>query len=260
MAKEKRVVLPIFGENKATTVPLPGGTGGLGALLPAIRKLSSTVMTESETRARAAGLKVSCKTGCTACCHQLVPVSLIEAKALVTALARLPQKQHKEVKNRFAHVLSTLEKNGLIHPKHDQPRTSLVSPGDGSESERWDALSRRYLELNMACPFLIEGRCSVYEERPFACREYAVTSSPEHCATLSDQLAPLPRPVLMTQALSLTVDRLEDAAPSTLALPLALEWVEARGAELRSDHDLSEAFDVLFESIEWQERDGLWAD
>jgi hypothetical protein len=53
---------------------------------------------------------------------------------------------------------------------------------------------------------------------------------------------------------------LEDAAPSTLALPLALEWVEARGAELRSDHDLSEAFDVLFESIEWQERDGLWAD
>jgi Fe-S-cluster containining protein len=252
----RRISLPLFDAEKPVDLPPLGGKGGLVALLPALRKISVAMMTESEARSRALGKRVSCKPGCTACCHQLVPVTVVEAKALATALARLPAKVSKAIRTRFAQVLAEMESAGLLQPRSqdsgDRPRTALVSSvTDGGVSERWDDVSRRYFELDLACPFLVDGRCAAYDERPFVCREYTVTSPKELCSTLSPDVEPLPRPAYPTEAMAATVDRLEEVHPAILPLPLLLEWVAAEGDTLRTDHDLLAALETLVREIVW---------
>jgi Fe-S-cluster containining protein len=248
----RRISLPVFQAETTVDLPPMGGQGGLVALLPALRKISAAMMRESEARSLALGRKVSCKPGCTACCHQLVPVTVVEAKALATALARLPAKQSKAIRARFAQVLTEMERAGLLLPPGDRPRTALVSRvTDGGASEQWEDVSRGYFELDLACPFLVEGRCAVYEERPFVCREYTVTSPKELCSTLSPDVDPLPRPAYPTEAMAATVDRLEEVHPAILPLPLLLEWFAAEGDTLRSDHDLSAALETLLREIVW---------
>ena len=43
------------------------------------------------------------------------------------------------------------------------------------------------LALGIACPFLEDESCSIYEERPITCREYLVTSPPEYCARVGSE-------------------------------------------------------------------------
>jgi Fe-S-cluster containining protein len=251
----RRISLPVF--NAETTVDLPpvSGQGGLVALLPALRKISGAMMAESEERSRALGRKVSCKPGCAACCRQLIPVTVVEAKALASALARMPAKQSKEIRARFTRLLAEMETAGLLQPppsSGDRPRTALVSSAtDGGVGERWDDVSHRYFALGIPCPFLVDNRCSVYDERPFVCREYSVTSPKERCAELAPDIEPLARPAYPTEALAATIDRLEDLHPAILPLPLMLEWVAAEGDTLRTDHDLPAALETLVREIVW---------
>ncbi len=252
MANERRVVLPIFDVPTPVDLPIPGGKGGLTAVLPAARKLSQVLMKKSEERAAAEGKRVSCKAECTACCHQLVPVSAVEAKALAQTVARLPTRERKEVLQRFDRVLAKLEENHLVHQRYeDGPRTSLVSPIDGDSSENWDALNRKYLALDLPCPFLVKKRCMVYDERPFVCREYLVTSPKEHCATLSPEIDPLPRPAYLTRAFARAAERMDDVYPSTVPLPLLLEWAEVHAGDLKADRELLMTMEVVLDSVEW---------
>lgn len=255
MATERRVVLPIFDQPTPVDLPVPGGRGGLTAVLPAARKLSHVLMKKSEERANAVGKRVSCQPGCAACCYELVPVSVVEAKALATAVARLPTRERKELHQRFERVLATLEQQGLVTQPHAEPRTSLISPIAGSGGENWDAVRQQYLALRLACPFLVRDRCIVYDERPFACREHLVTSAKEHCATGSPDVEPLPAPALLTRAFAVAAERMDDVFPATVPLPLALEWEAARGAELRADRDLLETMNVVLDSMEWSTSD-----
>ena len=258
MANERRVVLPIFDHPTPVDLPVLKGKGGLTAVLPAARKLSQILMKASEERAATQGKQVSCKAECTACCHQLVPVSVVEAKALAATVKKLPPRDGKEVRQRFEQVLAKLEEHHLIHQPHDDgPRTTLVSPIDGDSSENWDALNRKYLALDLACPFLVKNRCMVYEERPFVCREYMVTSPKEHCATLSPEVDPLPRPAYMTRAIAVAAERMDSIYPSTIPLPLLLEWADARAGDLRTDRDLTMTMDVVLDSIEWNPEEAL---
>lgn len=39
-----------------------------------------------------------------------------------------------------------------------------------------------YFGLDLPCPLLADGVCSIRDDRPLACREYLVTSDPAHCA------------------------------------------------------------------------------
>ena len=34
---------------------------------------------------------------------------------------------------------------------------------------------------SFTCPFLINGRCSIYEDRPFTCAQYMVLGKPDNC-------------------------------------------------------------------------------
>lgn len=92
--------------------------------------------------------RLGCKNGCSYCCHQEVEVTIPEA-----ILA-------------FAHVAdpSDQRRQGILD-------TAVRSQGL-SKAER--ALSRA------PCPMLVEGRCSIYESRPLACRA-ALAAETEQC-------------------------------------------------------------------------------
>ena len=57
-----------------------------------------------------------------------------------------------------------------------------MAEATGPEARR--DMAKRYFDAGVACPLLVDGRCSVRSVRPLACREYLVTSDPRHCATL----------------------------------------------------------------------------
>jgi Fe-S-cluster containining protein len=248
---DRKVRLPILGVDAEVTLPVAGGQAALTSLLPSARKLSATMMGLAQDELRKGGKRVSCRAGCSHCCRQLIPVSLVEARALMTALGKLPVAKQKAVRKRFEAALARLEDNGLVHPKGAAPRTALISPGEGDASDLWGQVNRAYYALHIDCPFLENDRCVAYEERPFACREYLVTSDPELCRDLDPRIEAVPRAAYTTRALTETVEELEGIRPGGIPLPLMLEWMEARGSELSSQHDPGAALEVLLEAMEW---------
>lgn len=97
-----------------------------------------------------AGTKVSCKKGCSACCHMRVGVADSEAEVMVSHIKRLGLKLDRKrllaQKDRFVEDYHTI----------------------GWEQQKCGLLAD-------------DGSCSLYQWRPSSCRKYAVVSPPEMC-------------------------------------------------------------------------------
>lgn len=84
-----------------------------------------------------------CKRGCSACCHMATMVSLPEAEVMAKAIG----------------VKMTMPKSW---PYYDT-RT-------GSEFVERDKFAHSFHEHRNPCTFLVDNECSIYENRPLACR------------------------------------------------------------------------------------------
>lgn len=105
--------------------------------------------------AQGANVEVSCRKGCSACCHMEVEVTSYEADILA-----------KRVENGFS-----IDRERLF--KQSQR---------GLQDKAWSA----GIKLpESRCVFLnSEGACGVYEDRPAMCRRHSVTSPAKNCETL----------------------------------------------------------------------------
>jgi Fe-S-cluster containining protein len=85
-----------------------------------------------------------------------------------------------------------------------------------------------YARLRLACPFLSEGLCTLYEQRPIACREHIVTSSPRTCE-IEETNDPegVRMPVSVLDALGQFAADLEQSDIEAVMLPLALPWAQS---------------------------------
>jgi len=91
--------------------------------------------------ARAGGAPVACEAGCNFCCHQRVSVLPHEAMALLTHLRTLSADQAAAIERRIA-----------------------------ANAGKVDAMSvGEHQRANLACAFLVDGRCAAYESRPSVC-------------------------------------------------------------------------------------------
>ncbi len=79
----------------------------------------------------------------------------------------------ERVVRRFAQTVSRLQGSAMWD--------RLASFSRLSTQEKVE-LGLDYHRLGIACPFLEDEKCSIYGERPLACRQYIVTSHPRHCA------------------------------------------------------------------------------
>jgi hypothetical protein len=85
----------------------------------------------------------------------------------------MDEPRRSEIRARFAAARPQLAVAGLLE--------RLENP-DTITGEEYGSVAVYYFNQQIACPFLEEESCSIYEERPITCREYLVTSPPEYCA------------------------------------------------------------------------------
>ena len=202
---------------------VPMGEVPMERLLPALRTTADAFVAYGAEMSVAAGKPVSCAKGCGACCRQLVPVAHAEARQLATLVEELPEPRRSVVRERFGEALRRVEAAGLL--------PSLEGRTERLASEAV-SLGLDYFRLGIACPFLEDESCSIYHERPIACREYLVTSPPACCATpTAETIEAVPLPTRVWAAVAREEKGIPNSDPATcVPLVMALGWA-ARNPE-----------------------------
>lgn len=184
------VHLTVRGRRWGLKVPVPEGDARPADMLPMYRSVAEQLTAIGVHDAEAAGQHVSCKTGCGACCRQLVPITPLEARELMRVVERMPEPRRTQIRQRFADARKRFESAGLLE--------NLLALENGPGGAR---LALDYFALRVPCPFLENESCSIYPDRPIACREYLVVSPAVHCAEATPEnvraLVPPAGPVAM---------------------------------------------------------------
>jgi Fe-S-cluster containining protein len=196
---------------------VPMGEVPMERLLPALRTTADAFVAYGAELSVAAGKPVSCAKGCGACCRQLVPVAQSEARRIATLIEELPEPRRSVVKERFAEALRRVETAGLLPSL--EGRTGRLAGGSVS-------LGLDYFRLGIACPFLEDESCSIYHERPIACREYLVTSPPSCCAEpTAETINTVPLPTRVWAAVAREEQGIPNSDPATcVPLVMAPAW------------------------------------
>lgn len=210
-----------------TKVSVPAGPMQPVELLPVIQSFTDGVVSSAQQAVKRAGIEVSCKKGCGACCRHLVPISQIEAQRLRELVDAMPESRKTELLRRFQAAREKLERAGLLdrlrHPERD---TEQIRKADRVVTQVGEALYAEYFRLRIPCPFLEEESCSIYEDRPVTCRQYLVTSPAENCAQPLAEIKSVELPLRPLEGL-LRFANAPDAPPAWVPLILALEWADA---------------------------------
>jgi hypothetical protein len=106
------------------------------------------------------------------------------------------------------------------------------------DEDQLRAWAERYLELEIECPFLVDDACGIYQERPFICRQFLVTSPPELCDDpLVKPVRPVPVPIRPLRAMVAATGALTGERERVVPLVLALDHAARRRGELGRKHD-----------------------
>ncbi|OFX10251.1 MAG: hypothetical protein A2516_08470 [Alphaproteobacteria bacterium RIFOXYD12_FULL_60_8] len=140
------------------------------------------------------GKKISCAKGCWFCCTQYVGGSLQECETIVHWLYN-----NESVLKRFLQEYpkwreKVREHEGVFTKTNAAASACVSNPEDGALREAFLAASREYHRLNISCPFLADGACSIYPVRPLACGGLVAFSPPEMCMASNSE----PPEVLIT--------------------------------------------------------------
>jgi Fe-S-cluster containining protein len=211
------VELSIGGKRLQLELQVPSAPTGPAKLLPLFRSLADAIVDIAEQSVLAEGKAISCSNGCGACCRQLVPISAIEARRLRELLNELPERRAAEIRARFASARQRLAEAGLLAP--------LLEP-EHIGDEQAQAFGLAYFARGIACPFLEDESCSIYADRPIACREYLVTSPATHCARPTAESVDR---VKIPAKVGSAVRKLQP--PAWVPLIVAPEWADAHPDE-----------------------------
>lgn len=209
------------------TVEISTGFVPVTQIVPLLRRLGEQAQALEQQRATASGLRISCARGCAACCRMLVPVSAPEAFALRDMVASLPEDRRQAIHRSLAATAARLEQAGLLSQLRQVAETDRPITDDMMEP-----INRAYYELKLPCPYLENESCSIYEDRPAACRELLVTSPADWCQDMVNKpVRAIPVPLRISTILGLLWSELTGSPPRLIPLPLALDWAERHAAE-----------------------------
>lgn len=219
------------GHSHKVSIPLVPGSMDLEQLVVPFRVLFEKIISLDIK-----GKNISCKEGCSACCQQLIPLSIPEVFYLYRVIDSLQPDLKKRVKKRFARNKNTLNKAGLL--------ADLKHPG------KVRTMDQQYFELGLPCPFLESGRCSIYESRPFVCREYYVTSPPALCKTPYDSpLEKLETGYKIGALLTAFSARMLNLAKTPVPLIILQDWTEMFVACAIKKYDSAWVFEQLLKAL-----------
>ena len=191
-------------------------------MLPVINQLTGIFVDMGVAKAEGEGRMISCQKGCSACCSQPVPVAEFEAYNIAEVVVRLPEPRRTEVIEKFDAAVAHFARIGWFEK---------FNKFSSLEEEGFSEVLLEYMREDVPCPFLLDGACSIYEDRPLVCREYLVTNPPENCADPnSENLRVIKIPIAPSQNL-LRFGQIEpfsqlNIVPLILALKLAVSKPE----------------------------------
>jgi len=244
-----RIHLQTPGWAITASVEAPGEAATVESWLPLLQALAARVSEMARDAAAAAGQPVSCGKACGACCRQPVAISLVEAQALANLVAQMPPPRQGEIRRRFAEGRARLAQSGILAADYAAPDPAF--PLAETPQQR---LGAAWFSLQIACPFLEDESCSIYDERPLVCREHQVTSPAAACARLYrepvDRLDP---PVRLAEALMRAAAKLAGVPAVTVPLLMSLDPREEVDAALARTRDPRELLETLLGEIgEWR--------
>jgi Fe-S-cluster containining protein len=189
----------------------------LDEMLPLLRVLDDQFL---GIAIRKNGQPVTCAKGCSACCKiQPVPVTPAEAYGLLLLVEAMPEPRRAEILSRFRDCVASVQAAGLVE--------TYLEGRQAASMEEAKANVQHYLDLQLVCPFLDNDACSIYEIRPFTCREYLVTSPKEFCADpLSFPVKRVPQIVSGGSTMLGTAAGLTGKSGYSIPLTLALVFAE----------------------------------
>ncbi len=158
-------------------VAIPPGMVSAADMLPTFGAFANAMVQDVIAASAAKGKPISCRAGCTACCHELLIVSSLEARRIATLVEDMPEPRRSEVRARFAEAERRIA--GWDRAAEFEQGLAQGAWKDGDLPAAW-------FGLKIPCPLLEGGSCSIYEERPLVCREHMVTSPAENCARSDD--------------------------------------------------------------------------
>ncbi|MDH3503925.1 MAG: YkgJ family cysteine cluster protein [Nitrospirota bacterium] len=211
------------GDLKAS-VSVPSGFIPITEIIPLMRSLGEQAHQLAIDNATQTGATISCRKGCAACCRMMIPVAPPEAFALTTVVEALPSLKKERLLARFQAAQKTLREAGL-----EEGLERLTFSDDQVTDEELEPLNRAYYALRMPCPFLEDEVCSIYDQRPSACRELLVTSPAELCQDLiRNSVQLIPAPFRIGTVLSKLWADCYQGPVRLIPLPFALDWAKAR--------------------------------
>lgn len=193
-------------------------------MLPIFHQMANSFVEMGTSALKSEGGKISCQAGCGACCRQAVPLAEIEAYKLAEVVENMPEPRRSEIKARFDEACRHFHEIGWFE-RLDQ--CAVLPP------EEREKIILEYFYENVACPFLEDGSCSIYEDRPVTCREYLVTTPAVNCAKPTpDTVKRVPLPIKAAETLRKIGDsRNLNQVVNFLPLILALKWTETHPDE-----------------------------
>ena len=228
-----------------TAVDVPTARVPVTAIVPLMRRLGEEAHALEAAKSSEAGRERSCRKGCAACCRMLVPLSPPEAFALREFVRSLPSEQQKRIAARFAQAKSALLTHGLW-----SQLTALGEASQTPDDNSLEPVNQAYYALRIPCPFLEDEICSIYDERPAACRELLVTSPAELCQDMvKNPVVPILAPLQIGPVLGFLWGELTNTPPRLIPLPIAIDWAEQHQNENRKTWTGTQLLDAALDKI-----------
>ena len=215
------IELDILGEPVHLRISAEQRQAKLADIVPMARKLSTRLSLLVLGKLRESGKHVPCCKGCSACCsYCLIPLSVPEAFRLTEEVMAMPAESGRAVMQSSLETARTMLAERPVEFDFNES-AEMDCQAQISRLRRWCA------DIKLACPFLSEHLCTLYEQRPTACREHIVTGSPVKCeADAADEPQVVRMPVSILECLGQLTAELEQSEVEAVMLPLTLPWVQ----------------------------------
>jgi len=132
--------------------------------LESVRKAHRTVdryLVLAQEQGARKGIVPSCRRGCFACCYEPVYAERREAALALEAAEALPEEERAEIRERIRTWMDAIKASAIL-----QAETPHVAD---------------YRKLRLPCPFLKDGECRIYADRPMGCRTHFAVGPREAC-------------------------------------------------------------------------------
>jgi len=213
--------LDILGKKMNFRIGVGQDQARLADIVPLARTLCTRITDVVLKSISSNGGQIACCKGCLDCCRHLIPLSVPEAFRLNEEVSAETGCRRELVWKTCLHAA-----RHILNRKPPIPLMPQMAEASPASSVDLNLVSKWYSSFQLECPFLYNGVCTIYDQRPLACREHYVTGSARACREERGAAEVLKMPVQMPNVLGQLASELEGTSVEAVLLPLALVWCE----------------------------------